>query len=136
MTIHLRAATPQPSTVDLEARTVEAVVSTFADTVRPGYVERLDRRGLDLSRLVGAAVLDGHRSGSTRDQLGVIEAAEMRAEGLWVRMKFRSNDAARAVLTDIGDGTLRGISIGYSVPSGKRGGTATTVSARQPGGRR
>ncbi|WP_418024109.1 HK97 family phage prohead protease [Paracoccus sp. TD-10] len=59
--------------------------------------------------------MPGHRSGSTRDQLGVVEAAELRPEGLWVRMKFRSNDAARAVLADIAEGTLRGLSIGYSV---------------------
>ncbi|WP_158970956.1 prohead protease/major capsid protein fusion protein [Chachezhania sediminis] len=115
MTIHLRAITPRPTTVDIKGRTVEAIVSTGADAVRPGYIERLDLRGADLSRLVGAPVLDGHRSGSTRDQLGVIEAAELRSEGLWVRMRFRSNDAAQAVLTDIGDGTLRGLSIGYTV---------------------
>ena len=39
----------------------------------------------------------------------------MRPEGLWVRIRFRSNEAATAVLADIGDGTLRGLSIGYSV---------------------
>lgn len=115
MTIHLRAAMPRPTTVNMEERSVEAIVSTGADAVRPGYIERLDLSGADLSRLVGAPVLDGHRSGSTRDQLGVIEAAEMRPGGLWVRMRFRSNDAARSVLADIEDGTLRGLSIGYTV---------------------
>lgn len=115
MTIHLRQATPRPSTVDAENRTVEAIVSTGADVLRPGLVERLDLLGADLSRLPGGPVLDGHRSGSTRDQLGVIEAAELRSEGLWVRIRFRSNEAARAVLADIGDGTLRGLSIGYTV---------------------
>lgn len=45
----------------------------------------------------------------------MIEAAELRAEGIWVRMKFRSNAAALSVLSDIGDGTLRGLSIGYQV---------------------
>ena len=121
MTIHLRAANPRPTTVNLEDRTIEAIVSTGAATVRPGYIEQLDLRGVDLSRIVGAPVLDGHRSGSTRDQLGVIEAAEMRSEGLWVRMRFRSNEAAKAVLIDIGDGTLRGLSIGYTVAEWKEG---------------
>lgn len=115
MTIHLRSITPRPSTLDAQARTIEAIVSTGAETVRPGYLERLDLRGADLSRLIGGPVLDAHRSASTRDQLGVIEAAELRPEGLWVRIRFRSNDAAQAVLSDIGDGTLRGLSIGYSV---------------------
>ncbi|KPQ07470.1 MAG: Phage head maturation protease [Rhodobacteraceae bacterium HLUCCA12] len=121
MTIHLRAVTPRPSTLDPNLRTVEAIVSTGAPAVRPGFVERLDLSGADLSRLVGAPVLDGHRAQSTRDQLGVIEAAELRPEGLWVRIKFRSNDAAQAVLSDIGDGTLRGLSIGYSVQQWREG---------------
>lgn len=119
MTIHLRAVTPQPTTLDPQSRTIEAIVSTGADTPRPGYIERLDLRGADLSRLIGGPVLDAHRNSSTRDQLGVIEAAEVRPEGLWVRLRFRSNDAAQAVMADIGDGTLRGLSIGYSVAEWK-----------------
>lgn len=119
MTLHLRAAAPAASTVDAEARTVEAIVSTGAEVRRPGFIERLDLTGADLSRLIGAPVLDAHRSASTSDQLGVVEAAEIRSEGLWVRMRFRSNDAAKAVLTDIADGTLRGLSIGYSVAEWK-----------------
>lgn len=115
MTIHLRTISPRPSTLDAQSRTIEAIVSTGAETARPGYLERLDLRGADLSRLIGGPVLDAHRSASTRDQLGVVEAAELRPEGLWVRIRFRSNDAAQAVLSDIGDGTLRGLSIGYSV---------------------
>ncbi len=119
MTVHLRSVTPRPTTFDPEARTVEAIVSTGADTARPGYVERLDLRGADLSRLIGGPVLDAHRTGSTGDQLGVIEAAELRPEGLWVRIRFRGNDTARSVLADIGDGTLRGLSIGYTVAEWK-----------------
>lgn len=111
----VRALSPRPSTLDREARSIEAIVSTGAGVRRAGFEERLDLRGADLSRLVGGPVLDAHRSGSTRDQLGVVEAAEMRPEGLWVRLRFRSSDAAAAVLADIGDGTLRGLSVGYGV---------------------
>ena len=119
MTIHVRNLTPRPTTVDTASRTVEAIVSTGADTPRAGFIERLDLSGADLSRLVGAPVLDAHRSASTRDQLGVIEAAELRPGGIWVRMKFRSNAAAESVLADIEDGTLRGLSIGYQVAAWK-----------------
>lgn len=119
MTIHLRTLMPQPTTVDPASRTVEAIVSTGADTPRAGFIERLELRGADLSRLIGAPVLDAHRSSSTRDQLGIIEAAELRPEGIWVRMKFRSNAAAESVLSDIEDGTLRGLSIGYQVAQWK-----------------
>lgn len=121
MTLHLRAASPRVSTINPEARTVEAIASTGADYARGGFIERLDLSGVDLSRLTGAPVLDAHRSASTRDQLGVVEAAEVRAEGLWVRLRFRSTEAAKQVLADIGDGTLRGLSIGYGVAEWKDG---------------
>lgn len=119
MTVHLRSLTPAPTSLDATARTVEAIVSTGADVQRGTITERLDLSGADLSRFIGAPVLDAHRSGSTRDQLGVIEAAEVRPEGLWVRLRFRSNEAAQSVLADIGDGTLRGLSIGYQVQDWK-----------------
>lgn len=119
MTLHIRNLMPAPTTANPTARTVEAIVSTGADTPRPGYTERLDLAGADLSRLVGAPVLDAHNAASTRDQLGVIEAAELRPEGLWARLKFRSNTAAQAVLADIAEGTLRGLSIGYQVTEWK-----------------
>ncbi len=115
MTFHMRDATPRPSTVDFETRTVEAIVSTGAAVRRNGYIEKLDLRGADLSRLVGAPVLDGHRRETTQDILGAVSAAELRPEGLWVRLRFRDNEAARAVLADIADGTLRGLSLGYTV---------------------
>ena len=115
MTIHLRSAALRPSTVNPEARTVEAIAATGAPVRRNGYLERLDMRGADLSPLIGPPFLDGHRQQSTRDVLGVIEAAEMRPEGLWVRIRFRDNEPARAVLRDIAEGTLTGISVGYTV---------------------
>lgn len=111
MTLQFRALTP--GTTDPTSRTVEAIVSTGADVERAGFVERLPLANADLERFIGAPVLDAHRTGSTRDQLGVVEAAEVRTEGLWARLRFRSGEAAAAVLADISDGTLRGLSIGY-----------------------
>jgi len=108
-----------PAPLDPAYRTIEAIVSTGADVVRPGYVERLDLRGADLTQLIGGPVLDGHRATSTGDQLGVIEAAELRTEGDWVRIKFHSNDAALTVLAEIEGFTLRGLSIGYKVKKWK-----------------
>ncbi|MFE3837912.1 prohead protease/major capsid protein fusion protein [Pseudogemmobacter sonorensis] len=136
MTFQFRAFDPRPATLDPAARTVEAIASTFADVQRPGFVERLAPKGCDLSRLIGGPVLDGHKAGSTRDQLGIIEAAEIRPEGLWVRLKFRANDSALAVLRDIAEGTLRGISVGYSVrqwrPGRENGAQVRTATAWQP----
>lgn len=115
MTLHVRAAILRPSTLDIEARTIEAIASTGADAPRPGFVESLDLRGANLSKLIGGPVLDGHRRETTQDQLGVIEAAQMTLEGLLVLIRFRQTDAALAVMRDVADGTLRGLSIGYTV---------------------
>lgn len=115
MTIQLRAANMRPATFNAEARTIEAIVSTGAAVARPGFTEVLDLRGVDLARLVGAPVLDGHRRDTTRDQLGVIEAARMTPEGLLVVIRFRESTPAAAVMTDVANGTLRGLSIGYTV---------------------
>jgi len=115
MTIQLRTLAPQPATLDPNTRTVEAIVSTGADVQRGGYIERLPLQNADLSRLIGAPVLDGHLAASTRNQLGVVTAAEISAEGLWVKILFRSNSPAQSVLADVQNGTLRGLSIGYTV---------------------
>ena len=119
MTMHSRSFAPQPTTLDTNARTVEAIVSTGADVPRAGFIERLPLENADLSRLVGAPVLDAHNARSTRDQLGVIEAAEIRPEGLWVRLRLRANASAASVLTDIQSGIIRGLSIGYKVSAWK-----------------
>jgi len=119
MTLHLRTIQPQPATLDQSARTVEAIVSTGADVQRGGSIERLPLDNADISRLVGAPVLDAHRTTSTRDQLGVVTAAAVTPEGIKVTLRFRSNTVAQAVLDDIQNGTLRGLSIGYTVASWK-----------------
>ena len=98
MSFQHRANTFRPTTFDLQARTIEAIASTGAAVKRPGYTEVLDLAGADLSLLIGAPVLDGHQRNTTRDQLGVIEAARVIPEGLWVTIRFRENTAALAVM--------------------------------------
>ena len=115
MTLHFRTASPRPTTFDREARTIEAVVSTGAPVARGGFEERLDLSGADLSRLDGAPLVDGHRAETTRDVIGVIEAPKIRDGAIWVRIKFRTNEAATAIMNDVADGTLRGLSVGYTV---------------------
>lgn len=114
MTMHVRAAQLRPSTLNIEARTVEAIISTGADVARPGYIERLDMRGVNLSRLIGAPVLDGHRRESIRDQVGVVDEAEMRPEGLWGLFRFRLTPQGEEAMRGVADGSLRQISMGYS----------------------
>lgn len=115
ITLGERAAIAKPTTFNAEARTIDAIVSTGAAVARPGFTEVIDLRGADLSQLVGGPVLDGHRRETTRDQLGVIESAKVTPEGLLVTIRFRENPAADAVMRDVANGTLRGLSIGYAV---------------------
>ncbi|MFP7570398.1 Mu-like prophage major head subunit gpT family protein [Marivita sp. S2033] len=118
-----RRAAFSPDTFDGDAMTVEATISTFADVsrrdARGGYIERLDPAGLDLSALIGAPVLDGHRQGSARDVVGTV--TDYRMEGAALVATIRPSNAADAlpVVERIREGTLRGVSVGYRVTQWK-----------------
>lgn len=118
-----RAAAFTPDTFDADAMTVEAVISTFADVARRdargAYVERLDPAGLDLSGLVGAPVLDGHRQGSARDVVGTVTAYRMEGGALLATIRLSNAADAQPVVERIREGTLRGVSVGYRVTKWK-----------------
>ena len=119
--IAVRALAFSPSTLDREARTVEAIASTGAPVMRLGpsgpYEERLslDAAHVDLSRLDGAPVLNSHRQASVGDVFGTVTASRLRDGQLHVTLKFSRRPEADLVLEDIADGVLRGVSLGYSV---------------------
>jgi hypothetical protein len=94
--IYLRALDFRPATLDPEAGTIEAVVSTGADVTRGDFVERLDLAGATLARLIGGPVPDAHRQGSTRDIFGVVEDARPAPEGIVARIRFRTSPEAAA----------------------------------------
>lgn len=108
-----------PSTFDSEALTVEAVASTFAPVRRQDrrgvYLEALDPSGLDLSALIGAPLLDGHKAGESRDVLGHITAYRMEAGKLIVTVQLSTAANAADAVTRIREGSLSKVSIGYSV---------------------
>lgn len=121
MTAHdLRRSAPLAvGSFDAESRTVEAIISTFADVTRRdargAYVERLDPAGLDLSNLTGIPLLDGHRQGSGRDVIGAVESYRMEGANLVARFQLSAAADAAPILTRIAEGTLRGVSVGYRV---------------------
>lgn len=114
-----RSAKFTPSTFDPEAMTVEVVASTFAPVIRKdargAYEERLAQAGLDLSRLTGAPVLDGHRSGSARDVIGTVAGHRMEGESLIATIRLSAAPDAAPIITRIQEGTIRGVSVGYRV---------------------
>ncbi|WP_238366275.1 prohead protease/major capsid protein fusion protein [Mesobacterium pallidum] len=127
-----------PASFDSDAMTVEAVISTFADVTRRdargSFTERLDPAGLDLSGLVGAPVLDGHRQGSARDVVGTVTAYRMEPGALVATIRLSSAADAAPVVDRIREGTLRGVSIGYRVtrwePSNSRARLRTAAAWR------
>lgn len=113
--IERRAASFAPSTFNAEERTVEVIFSTGADVARPGFTERLAMSpdAVDLSRLIGAHVLDSHRKGSLADVIGVVVSAEVRGGKGYAKIKF--SERSSTIIADVAAGIIRHVSIGYSV---------------------
>ena len=118
----LRLGTNVPTTVDVERRTLRAVAAT-SDPVRDfgvmpngsyGYwYHKLDMAGADLSRFVGGPVLRDHAA-TTRDTVGVIDAARIEGGKLLADIRLSSRDDVTSLLTDVSDGILRGVSIAFN----------------------
>ena len=76
-----RKAGLAPASADREDRTVEVIWSTGAAVRRRDiigeFIERLSLEpdAVDLSRLIGASVLDAHRQTAVRDVLGSVRKA-------------------------------------------------------------
>lgn len=116
-----RAADLAPASADAQARTVEVVWSTGAGVRRRDmggeYVERLslDPQAVDLSRLIGASVLDAHRQGAVRDVLGTVRSASVDGNRGTATLQFSARPEVEPVWQDVLSGILRHISVGYSV---------------------
>jgi Caudovirus prohead serine protease len=115
-----------PASVDPEARTVGLVWTTGADVERENfwtgdrYVERLDvsEKAIRLGRLNNKApLLDSHSGWSVASTLGVVVPGSARiADGKGVAtVRFSRRPEVEAVWTDVKDGILANVSVGYRV---------------------
>ena len=133
-----RSASLAPQTANADARTIEVVWSTGAPVRRRDmqgeYFERLslDQSAVDLSRLIGASVLDAHKQGAVRDVLGMVRSANVDGKDGRAVLQFSTRAEVEPVWQDVLSGILRHISVGYTVEewaeskdSGKRTLTAT-----------
>lgn len=106
-----------PETYDSEARTLDALISTGAPVnrrdARGPYVEVLDLSAVDLESLVGLPVLDGHRQAGSEHVVGSIVGARREGEGIVATIRLSAAEDVRSIALKIGEGTLRGVSIGY-----------------------
>jgi phage major head subunit gpT-like protein len=117
--ILLRDAVSSPSTWNAEASTVEAVIASNSPIARRdakgAFNEVLDISGADLSRFVGASVLDGHQAGGVRNIIGVVTAARVEGNAIVATLQMSSRPELASVVRDIAEGIIRNLSIGYTV---------------------
>jgi hypothetical protein len=119
--LFVRRAALAPQTADAEARTVDAVWTTGAAVRRRDaagfYVERLslDPEAVDLSRLIGASVLDAHRQSAVRDVLGTVRGAHVDGRQGVATLQFSARPEVEPIWQDVRAGILRHVSVGYTV---------------------
>ena len=116
-----RRASFAPQSVNMDDRTVDVIWSTGAPVKRRdfdgNYVERLslDAKAVDLSRLIGASVLDAHRQTAVRDVLGTVRDAAVTGKEGTATIQFSARPEVEPIWQDVTAGILRHISVGYSV---------------------
>lgn len=116
-----RNAVLTPRSANAEARTIEVIWSTGSAVRRRDamgeYEERLslDPSAVDLSRLVGASVLDAHRQNAVRDVLGNVRQATVDGSQGIATLQFSARSEVEPVWQDVLSGFLRYVSVGYTV---------------------
>ena len=81
------------------------------------YIERLslDPTAVDLSRLIGASVLDAHRQTAVRDVLGTVRDAHVDGRQGAATLQFSARQEVEPIWQDVLAGILRHVSVGYTV---------------------
>jgi len=121
ITLITRRASFAPRSVNPDDRTVDVVWSTGAPVKRRdldgSYIERLslDPKAVDLSRLIGASVLDAHRQTAVRDVLGTVRDAAVTGKEGTATIQFSARPEVEPIWQDVTAGILRHVSVGYSV---------------------
>lgn len=133
--LFVRRATLAPQSANPEARTVEAVWTTGAAVRRRDatgfFLERLslEPSAVDLSRLIGASVLDAHRQSAVRDVLGTVRDARVDGRQGTAVLQFSARPEVEPIWQDVLAGILRHVSVGYTVERW-RDGTDPATSER------
>lgn len=100
-----------------EERTLRAVISTGAPVERwdgrGPFVETLDLRGMTVAPHV--PLLNSHSRGTLSDVLGSVVSTETKADRIEATLKLSRRDDVEDIVTDIVDGHVSGVSIGYRV---------------------
>ena len=113
-----------PTTLDRTARTVSVTaLSGLAPAPRPApapdgsrsrWIEELDAAGADLSRMVGAPALKDHQN-RTDSAIGTVVDPAVVGDRVMASVRFDTSPEADALMGKIEAGSVRGVSLGYSV---------------------
>lgn len=114
----LRAASVAPASINEAARTVEVIASTGAERVatdssgRP-YVEALEisATAIDLTRFIGASVLNTHQQFDLASVLGVVTDAWIEGANLMALLHVDDD----ALWGRVKSGVIRNVSVGYQI---------------------
>jgi len=115
----IRNATLEPTTFDADNRTVSVVFASNAPVHRldldGAYHERLDMAvaAVDLTELIGGPVLNSHNRTDVNAVLGVVESAQVDGERGTATIRF--SERATAIMSDVRQGILRNVSVGYMI---------------------
>lgn len=121
--LHTRAAFV-PATINEEARTVEVTWSTGSEVRRfdwwteKEWIEELsmDSAHVRLDRLNnGAPLLPNHRNYDLENVIGVVEKAWISGQEGRATIRFSKREEAQKVFSEVKDGILRNISVGYKI---------------------
>jgi Mu-like prophage major head subunit gpT len=120
-----RRAPFRAASFDPESGTFSAVIATETpvarrDPVEGEYLEILSLKPsavrLDRLKSGAAPVLDSHRAGSMKDQIGNVTAARIEAPGqLVAEARLSARDDVKPIAADLAAGTPPNVSVGYRV---------------------
>lgn len=112
----------EPKTLNDEARTVEAVISSENGVERydfmsgERYTEVLlhEPGAIDFKRIEGGPLLDSHKAGSSiRDIIGRVENVQLINKKLVATLRFSKEPEGQAAMRKASEGVIRFLSIGY-----------------------
>lgn len=120
--LETRAIDLTPSSIDIEKRTVDMIISTGAGVRRSDfsgdYVEELSLDGVDASR-PNIPLLDSHRQDSLDRVLGRVLKISREANALIATVRFANTPTAVTAFDAVRDGDFASVSIGYSIQKTK-----------------
>lgn len=113
----------KPETLDKEKRTIEVVFSTGARGRRDSYWDGpfFEELGMEPGNVRmerfenGASVLDSHNRYNLSSVLGVITEARLENGIGYATVKFSSRDEVQGTVTDVMEGVIRNLSVGYKI---------------------